>query len=84
MAAKPFPDFTSAEFRKTGARGKLYALREYVLTREGPVPPAEVKRLCAELLRISADAASRGERIDRWSGDFADERLFREFLAALE
>ncbi len=81
--SKPFPDFTAPEFRAIGRRGKLCALREFILDHEGPIPQSEVRRLFAETCKIAADMVSGTDHQDRWSGENADERLFLDIIAGM-
>jgi hypothetical protein len=83
--AKPFPDFSSPEFERVGPRGRLQALREYVLTQDAPVPPEDLRRLFTETCESSVELL-RDTRIISGHAMEAGEsmRLLNEQIALVQ
>jgi hypothetical protein len=83
--SKPFPDFSSPEFQRVGPRGRLYALREYVMTQEAPVPPEDLRKLFAETCEISVEMLNDTRIVSRHAME-ADEsmRLLNEQIALVQ
>ncbi|HJV32925.1 MAG TPA: hypothetical protein VJ694_02755 [Patescibacteria group bacterium] len=83
--SKPFPDFSLPEFRHVGARGRMELLREYVLTRDAPVPPDEVRRLFAELCELSVEMLRDTKIVSRHAMDADDSmRLLNVQIALVQ
>jgi len=72
MAQDPFPDFSSEPFRFTSPRGKLHALREFVLNHEGPVAKDDARRLMAAICRISIELLTGSHMSSRWELDLVE------------
>jgi len=72
MAQKPFPDFSSEQFRFTSPRAKLHALREFVLNHEGPVAKDDARRLMAAMCRLAIDLMTGSHMSSRWELDLVE------------
>ena len=85
MPSKPFPDFEAPEFRFKSCRARLLALREYVLSHDGPVPKDEAIKLFDETLQVAIDLIGESRLVDKFSLDaHAIERLLRETQSLLQ
>jgi len=81
MAAKPFPNLS--DFRSP--RSKLFALREFVLDRDGPIAPEDARRLMAAALGITIDLVAETHSPSKHDMDRLEaERLLRTEIAMYE